>query len=371
MRWEQVNTWRLSQHCLLERADRQQMLDVVSRIGAVHAQVMSAAELQLAARIDGLSPADVQNALWHDRTLIKTWLLRGTLHLVTAADFPMYIAALDKYVAGFYRRPSWLKYHGVTPDELDAIVEGIRTTLGDEGMTREQLADAIVEHTGKAELRELLRSGWGALLKPAAHRGYLGFGPSQGQNVTFVQPARWLGEWTPVDPAEAAKEIARRYLAAYGPATTDDFGRWMGMESSAAKRIFRSLDGEIEEVDVEGWKAWALVSSLKQVEALKPSRVVRLVPGFDPYVVAFYRHCQYIMPEAHKARVYRQQGWISPVVLVGGRMEGVWEYDKKRSKVVVKVEMFAQPDSEVRQGIDAEASRLGKFLDTDVEVSCD
>jgi hypothetical protein len=181
--------------------------------------------------------------------------------------------------------------------------------------------------------------------------------------------ARWLGDWTAVDPDEAAKEIARRYVTAYGPATTDDFGRWLGMPPSAAKRIFRSLGGEIEEVDVEGLKAWVLAASLKQIEAHKPSRVVRLVPGFDPYVVALARQARYIMPENHKARVYRLQGWISPVVLVGGRMEGVWEYDKKRNRVVVKVVMFAPPNSAIKQGIDAEAQRLGKFFDSDVEVT--
>src|SRR5262245_33591152 len=106
--WEQVSAWRLAQNHLLERADRTEMLDVLGRIGCVHAQVMSSAELQLAARVEGLSPADVQSALWQDHRLLKTWSLRGTLHLLRREDFPLYVATLDTYVGPFFRKPIWL-----------------------------------------------------------------------------------------------------------------------------------------------------------------------------------------------------------------------------------------------------------------------
>lgn len=364
--WDQVNTWRLSQHALLQRADRQRMLEVVTRMQAVHAQVMSAAELQLWARVEDLTRSDVQDALWKDRTLVKTWLLRGTLHLLTAKDFALYIAALS--TLKHFRRGSWQKYHGVSLDELNAIIEAVHLTLNDTGMTREQLADAIADRTGNPKLRELLRSGWGALLKPVAFQGYLNFGPNQGQNVTFVQPSQWIGEWSPIEPEEALQEIGHRFLNAYGPATVDEFDRWVGVEPRDAKRIFKSLVGEIEEVEVEGWKAWALVSSLEPMNRPDSTQTVRLLPNFDPYTIAVAKHSQYLMPEAYKGRVYRPQGWISPVVLVNGRIEGVWEYDKQRSQVIVKVEMFTPPTSEVKQGIEAEVARLGSFFGAPVEL---
>lgn len=364
--WNQVNAWRLSRHCLLERADRRQLLDVVARIAGVHAQLMSAAELALWARVDGLALADVQAALWSDRTLVKTWAMRGTLHLLAAADFPMYVAALS--TLRHFRRASWLKYHGVSLPELEAIIEAVRTTLDDKGLTREQLAEAIAAQTGRPKLVELLRSGWGALLKPAAFQGHLCYGPSEGQNVTFVRPERWLGAWGALDPDAALQEIARRYLTAYGPATTDEFGRWLGLPPSQAKRVFRALAEEIEGVDVEGWAAWALVSSLEPMRALDAPQTVRLLPHFDPYVVAVARHSEYLLPAAHRARVYRPQGWISPVVLVDGRLAGVWEYDRQRSQLAVKVELFAPAAGRVRQAIEAEAERLGTFLEAEVQL---
>jgi hypothetical protein len=364
--WEQVHGWRLTQHSLLERAGREHMLDVVARIGGLHAQLMSAAELSLWARAD-LAPDDVDKALWETRTLVKTWAMRGTLHLLTAAEYPTYVAALS--TLRHFRRGSWLKYHGVSLAELEAILEGARTILTDAGMTREQLAEALAAHAGNPKLAELLRSGWGALLKPASFQGHLCFGPSQDQNVTFVSPERWLGRREPVDPPAALKEIARRYLTAYGPATIDELARWIGLEESAARKVFRALGAEVEAVEVEGWQGWMLAEALKPMRTLKAVRSVRLLPNFDPYVVALARQSDFLMPAAYRDRVYRAQGWISPVVLVNGRIAGVWEYDKQRSRIAVKVELFAPPSDEVQDGIEAEANRLGAFLGGPVELS--
>ena len=74
--WPHVNAWRLSRQHLLQRAERGKLLEVVSNLGGVQAQVMSAAEMAGGARVDGLAPADIQNALWRDRSLIKTWAMR-------------------------------------------------------------------------------------------------------------------------------------------------------------------------------------------------------------------------------------------------------------------------------------------------------
>lgn len=367
LNWEQVTAWRLAQQSLVNRLPHTEMLKAVSRVGALQAQVMSAAELQLWARVEGITSEDVRKALWEERALVKTWALRGTLHLLTTDDFPLYVAALS--TLRHFRRGSWLKYHGVTLEQIEAIIEATRTTLNSSGMTREALADAIAARIGVPEVADLLRSGWGALLKPAAFQGYLCFGPSEGQNVTFLQPRQWLGEWEAIDPNHALNELARRYLNAYGPATTDEFARWVGLEPAAAKRIFRALGDEITQVEVEGWKAWALAANLSQMEMLEAPRNVRLLPLFDPYTIAIAPHSQYLVPEAFKGRIYRPQGWISAVVLEGGRASGVWDYDRKRDRTIVNVEPFSPLSDEVKSGIEAEAARLGTFFASDVQVN--
>ncbi len=363
---DKVNASRLRQHHLLERATHQHWLDVIPRIVGVQAQVMSAAELALWARAQALSPADVQHALWHDRTLAKTWAMRGTLHLLRTSDFPLYVAARQVHPAR--RPPSWYSYHGVTPAELEAIIEGVAATLHDATMTREELADAVADRAHNAKLRELLRSGWGALLKPSAFRGDLCFGPNRGQHVTFVRPHDWLGKWQAVDPQQALQEIVRRYLAAYGPATSDDFARWWGIDAGAAKRFFRSVADELTIVAVGDWQGWAPNTMLQSISSTNASRSVRLLPSFDPYTIALYRQ-PFVLDQVFKGRVSRPQGWISPVVLVGGRIEGVWEYNKQRARHRVRIDLFGSSTDEIKQGIAKEAQRLGDFLQAEVPIT--
>jgi hypothetical protein len=367
LNWQQVNAWRLTQHHLLPRAGHRELHAVVTRIGGVQAQVMPAAEWSLGARVDALTPADIQRALWQERTLIKTWAMRGTLHLLEAQALPLYVAARRAHK--IHRPPSYYTYHGVTPAEYDAILEAIPQTLSDQPLTREQLAEGVAQAAGMPNLRAVLLSGWGALLKPSAFAGEICFGPNQGQNVTFVQPRRWIGDWQPIDPQQAFQEMARRYLAAYGPAMPDDFARWWGTPASQAKKVFRALGAELTPVEVEGRQAWALAATVEPMQSLDAPRSVRLLPQFDAYVIGVARDCDAILPHAYKGRVYRPQGWISAVVLVDGRMQGVWTIDRQRAKGVVQVEMFDAPAAGVEAELQSEAKRLGDFLGSDLELT--
>ncbi|HEX8230632.1 MAG TPA: winged helix DNA-binding domain-containing protein [Chloroflexia bacterium] len=364
--WRQVIAWRLHNHNLLERAPKGSLLDVATALGGLHAQVMSSAELIAWARVEGLAPEDVRKALWEERTLVKTWAMRGTLHLLPAREFPTYVAALRTRHG--YRRASWLKYFNMTLEDMDAIIEGVRVALDGRNLTREQLSEAVGEATGSADVRERLRSGWGEFLKPAASNGYLCFGPNMGQAVTFVRPDQWLGTWYDSDSDEAIREVLRRYLTTYGPATRDDFARWFGWEPKYARSLFLGMAGELVEVDVEGWKAMTLASIIDEQRTFEaPAAGVRLLPAFDPYTIAYYPDSHYLDPDK-KDRVYRKGAWITPVVLVNGRIEGLWEQEKKSSGLTLKVEMFQPPSLEVQHGIEAETERLATFLDTRVEL---
>jgi hypothetical protein len=373
--WHQVNTWRLSQHCLSPRLKRQHFLDAATRTCGIQAQVMSAAELALWARVDGLTSQDVQSALWRDRTLVKTWAMRGTLHLIPARDLSLYVAARRTH-----DDRNWLKYftyYGLTSAQYEAFIAAVPQVLGSEPVTREQLASALAQHIGVPELGRLLLSSWGSLWKPSAFRGDLCFGPSQGQKVTFVRPGEWLGvnakqDWQSVEPYAALQEVARRYLRAYGPATPEDFARWWdgGARIVPAKKLFKSIEDELEAVDVEGWHALALRTTLGPMQKLEAQggapEVVRLLPLFDAYTLGLGRDIEPLLPRAYKSRVFRPQGWISAVVLVDGSMKGVWEYKTGRTQTIVKVRMFSPTAAAIREGIAVEAERLNAFLDTKV-----
>jgi hypothetical protein len=367
LKWHQVNAWRLSQHCLSTPLERQGLVKAVTRTGGIQAQVMSAAELALGARVDGLSPEDVQSALWQDRTLIKTWAMRATLHLVSANDFPLYVAARSLSDSRNWTR--YFDYYGITESQFDAYLAAAPEILGSEPMTREQLATALAEDTGIPELRSLMISkGWGTPLKPLAWRGDLCFGPNNGRNVTFVNPRKWIGEWQPVEPYAALQEIALHYLRAYGPATAEDFARWWELRVIPARKLFQSIEQELEPVDVEGWLALALRETLEPMQNMKLTGSVNLLPLFDAYVMGIGRgpDIEPLLPAAYQRQVYRPQGWISAVVLVDGFIKGVWEYKIRRSQTIVKVRMFSSLTASVKRGIESEAERLSAFLNTEV-----
>jgi hypothetical protein len=363
--WDQVSAWRLAQHGLAPRVG---FMEAVRRMIGVQAQVMSAAELALWARVDGLRPADVQAALWQERTLVKTWAMRGTLFLFAADDLPLVVAARNARASRYW--PTYFESYGIFEAEYQALLAAVPQVLGAEPMTREQLAIAVSAHTGIERLLPMLtESSWGTALKPSAFGGDLCFGPTQGRNVAFVRPGAWLGGWREIDPNTALREVVRRYLRVYGPATPEDFSRWWGWSLRLARKAFNALaaDGELESVDVEGWRAFALRSSLESMQSLSASGIVRLLPMFDAYTHGLL-DCGPLLPSAFRPLVFRPQAWISAVALVDGRIAGVWEYKVKQSSTLVTVRMFVASSNRVRKAIVAEAERLNDFLDTRVVV---
>jgi hypothetical protein len=250
------------------------------------------------------------------------------------------------------------------------IIQGIRSALDGRCLTREQLAAEVARITGLSRLEEALRSGWGELLKPAAYQGYLCFGPNHNQHVTFVRPDQWLSAWQEYETEEALTALVRRYLATYGPATYADFAHWWGLRSFPKVRAaFQRLGAEMTEVSIEGRAAWALTSLLEQMSAPPSPPAARLLPGFDAYTIGALPHIEYLLPGPLKAKISRISGWISPVLLVAGRMAGVWRHEKRGQRVVVQIEPFSPLDMAIKPSIEEEAERLGAFLGAPVEVT--
>ncbi len=369
LEWDQVNAWRISQHFLSNRLKRLDFIQAMERTGGIQAQVMSAAEMACGARVDGLSPQDVQGALWQERTLIKTWAMRGTLHILSASDLPLYVAARSLYDDRYW--VYYFDYYGIKRPEYEAFLAVAPQILSSQPMTREQLAAALAEQTGSVELRDLITTkGWGTPLKPLAWRGDLCFGPNQGQNVTFVHPSQWAGGWQPVEPYPALQEIARRYLRAYGPAVPEDFARWWGTKMGPTRKLFRSIEDELETVDVEGWRAFALRETLEPMQNSAPMGTVNLLPFFDAYVlgIGHSRNIDPILPKMYFKTVYRPQGWISAVVSVDGSIKGTWEIQKQRAQTAVQVRLFSPVSEAIKEGIEAEAERMGAFLNTKIAL---
>ena len=365
--WAQVHAFRLARHHLTQRKPKKDLARVVGDIGGVQAQVMSAAELQVAVRVD-CKVDDVRAALWKNKTLVKTWLMRATLHLVPAGDLPVYTAAMGLY--GMRNTNAWLKWMQITEPELNDVIDAIGEALHGQAVTREELIARVGK--GRSERVQLgLRSGWGGILKPVARRGLLCFGPSRGQSVTFVRPQQWLGSWRDVDPDAALVELARRYLRAYGPATKTDFVRWWGMWPGVGNRAWAGLAKELAPVSIEGQRTDILAADLDRMSAPDGDPTVRLLPSFDPYLMG-HSNRDHLFAADHRSRVSRTAGWISAVVLVDGRVVGTWTHEVAGETLAIIVEPFRKLSPSTVKQVRERASAIAEALglgDADVKVA--
>jgi Winged helix DNA-binding domain len=361
-----VNTlsWRMRRQHLATRAPRRKALDVVRDVCGLHAQLTASAELTLWARVEGLKGDVVSRWLWKDRKLVRTWSQRGTLHLLRADELGLWVGA-QSALKPRHHVGSWLRHWGLTREQADAMLDAIPAALDGKQLTREELATEVARLTGIKGLDDKLKGGFGDLLKPAAFRGDLCFAPSDGQRVRFARPDQWLGPWEPVDTEEATLEVARRYLTRYGPARREDLQRWFGMTSPAeAGRWLKALGDEATESD----GAYLLAADAEAAAEAEPEGAVRLLPAFDQYVVGAPRSDDDVVAAAQRARVYRPQAWLSPVVLVDGRMLGVWSHERASDRLVVEIEPFGRLSRAVKAGIETEAELLAGFLGGKLEL---
>ena len=344
MNWDEVRSRRLVRSHLAERAPADRLVDVVRDVGGIHAQVMGSAELQLAARIEGITQADVRDALWGRRELVKTWTVRGTLHIHPADELSLWTAARRAVVGEE-------DYAADDVENVDDVVAAIGEVLRGRRLLREELADAVVARVGAAP-REKLASGWGYYLGDAAISDALCFGPPAGSKVTFVHPDDWLGPRPEWDPREALREVARRYAETYGPVTYREFRQWFSSRSFSiddAKQLFDEL--ELPELEPPA----CAVSS------------VRLLPEYDVYVMGF-REREHLVPPAVREQVAahgkgRYEGPAgTPFLVVDGVCAGIWSRKKRAKKIELTVEPARTLSRGEKAGVEAEAERIGLFL---------
>lgn len=351
---DQVLAFRLRRQFLLEPAE--DPLEVVRVLAGIQAQVPSAAEASVAIRL--AKPAGgVLDGLLTDGRAIRTWAMRGTLHVLASDEAAAYLALMA--ATRSWERPVWQRSF-ITTAQLAALRSIVAEALADGPKTREQLVAAVGLRSGDAALAEQVRSGWGTVLKPLAWLGELCHAPGGGPGVTFTRPADLVPGWPGIpEPAEAARIVLPLYLGAHGPATEADVLGWLSRGVTKARDLRRWVAGlgpELVRVEVDGVAAMALARDLDALAAARPAEVVTLLPAFDAYILGAGTANPWIVDGDRRGAVSRPGGWISPVVLAGGRVAGTWSKDGPSLSVELFAERAAMLD---RDGLSAASRRLG------------
>jgi Winged helix DNA-binding domain len=363
--WEGVTARRMARHALAEPATGLSPADVAGMMCGAHAQVLSAAELSIARRIAGATRADVQRALWQERTLVKTFGPRGTVHLLPAVDLPIWTGALSALPSPVPTHPEGVRF---TPEQADEVITAIGAALADAELTVDELTEALADLAGPWAVERTMDAfqdkwpRWRQLTGMAAHRGVLCFGPDRGRRVTYTNPHRWLPAFRPApgDPALAA--LVTSYLHAYGPATPRHFARWLGTSPRYATDLFGSLGAGLDQVQLDGEPAWIVAGDTGTPP--EPHRGLRLLPYFDAYVVASQpRHRLYPGPAATRALTPAGQAGNYPVLLIDGVVGGVWHQRRSGRKLAVTVEPLRDLAASQLAQLDDEVGLVGTVME--------
>jgi hypothetical protein len=342
---------------LLHRPARRSPVELVRHLTGVQAQVLTAAGLALRARTVGLDAASVDRARVDERSIVLTWAMRGTLHLIAADDYSWLVPlTTEPSIANAHRR---LKQEGVPDDQVASALPLISRMLKREGpLTRAEIAERLERHGIRTAGQAIAHLVW-----LAAAQGAICCGPERDGERCFVLVTDWLPRSKPLDRDAALAELAVRYLRSHGPAAPSDFAWWSGVRAGDAGRAWKAIAGRLVEVVTERGPRWVLRSKTSEA----PKGIVRLLPVFDEYVLGWKDRDLAALPE-HRAKINRGGGWLHPVVFVDGRLVATWKLNRTALRQTVVIEPFTPLAPAVMRGVVAEAKELATFTGVPVEL---
>ncbi|MFJ5996497.1 winged helix DNA-binding domain-containing protein [Streptomyces sp. NPDC092370] len=395
--WDAANARRAERQFLAGPAGSgTPVAEVVGAMRGAHAQVLSAAEVSVGMRTDGVTRADVRTALWDERSLIKTYGPRGTVHLLPAREMPLFSAALSAVPSGPSPFPPDVR---LTEGQARQVVTAIGDALDGRCLTLDELSEEVVARTGPWAGDRVMPAfqdlwpRWRQVMHRAGWAGTLCFGPNRGRKATYTRPPRGdggAGDTRPVPSAgggdgdggdrpvpggEHGESVGgvpvafvHRYLYAYGPAAPQHFARWLAAPPGWATALFGELAaaGRIEEVDFEGTPAWVAAGDTDFPDG--PPRGVRLLPYFDAYVIAGQPRERLFPGTAYQRALGGGQAGNYPVLLVDGVVAGVWHQRRRGRRTTVTVEPLVRLTARQKRELGEQAERVGEVLEAAAEL---
>jgi hypothetical protein len=341
--------------------------DVVRAVGGLQAQDTGASRLAVRARGTGLDLAAVRRACDQERSVVRTWAMRGTLHMVAAEDVRWLVGLLGPvFAAGNRRRRLQL---GLDENLCERALRALPEVLGEGPLPRAELVARLagmgveIDPGGQAPAH---------LVGYAAMRGVVCRGPDLpgSDEPTYVLLDDWVGPARAMEPEAALAELTRRYLGAHGPAGPEDLAAWSGLPVGRARHAVELVAGELDEVELGGRRLWAPAgAAAARPRAAGP--VVRLLGHFDDYLLG-WRSRDLVLDPTFAGRIHAGGGWIHPALVVDGRVAGTWRARRRGDRLELTVEPFGDRlPRGTGPGLEAEAADVGRFLAVETALRVD
>lgn len=343
---------------LVERMTRQGLsrpgtdtAQVAAAAVGLQAQDVAAARLGVRARSGSPDEAGVVAACELARSVVRTWLMRATVHLVAAEDVHWMVALFGPMIERRFSNVRWRQL-GIDEPVIAAAAKQVVEVLHGRQLTRHQIAAELADRGIR-----LAEDGQAAthLLLALSCRGITCRARDHGRESAFAL----LDEWVPrtTGPADPMAELARRYFRAFGPATAADFTTWSGLPSGQAINAIRD---ELTEVEFDGRTGW----TYGEVE---PVGGLRLLPMFDNYLIGYRDRAAMLDPARHP--VVYVGGIIKATVVRNGRVIGIWRLDRSGRSATIRITQF-EPIRQ-RGQLESERADIERFLGRPVGLAID
>lgn len=328
--------------------------DLLQSLGAIQAQDYANAKWALGLRLVGGTAAAIEQAITN-QTLIRTWPMRGTLHLVAAADLGWMLALqAPRAVARNKRRYQELELDEPTLQHCNSLIGEALTEVGT--MSRPEIIALLESHKISAADQRIIY-----ILQRAALEGLIGRGPNDGSKSTFIRLAELKNDKA-MD--EALAELARRYFTSRGPATLHDFVWWSSLPVGDARAGLESVKSELAHEKIDGTDYWFSENS-----DLPAAPLNYLLPAFDEYLLAYQNRAAVLTPAHAEKVVPGRNGIFKPIIVINGQVVGTWQRAIKKSKVIITPSPFDALSSAEKKAVEDAAQRFGEFLGLPVEVA--
>ncbi|HKZ93897.1 MAG TPA: winged helix DNA-binding domain-containing protein [Candidatus Bathyarchaeia archaeon] len=358
----------LAKHHLLRKAQKKALGQVVDDVCGLHAQAATTPYLSLWSRVEDFDNSLLDEALYKSKSLVKTWVMRGTLHVTPSKDLPIFNRAL---------RRMWFEHHGRymrAPDwpsreeRKNVIYPKIMEALAQEALKRKDLNNrvrSLLKDDSKPY--ERLFSGWGGILKETAYEGLTVYAQPCDRKACFARLDKWLPniDLNKVSEEEAQKNLFLKYLHGYGPATQQDFVLWSGVVAGDAKKAIEGASDMIEEVEIEGAKGrfWLLKKDFRTLASIcldeRPPAI--LLPKFDSILLGHKDRTRIIRDE-YKKRVFKPKvGDIAATVWIDGHVAGTWKTQKTKQALSILIAPFEKIGKEDLRDLEKRAQELGSY----------
>jgi hypothetical protein len=353
--WTQALAWRLRRQ-LLEPVGTAPVEAVVRRLGAVRAESDSGAELSIRTRQTRSEPGEIERAR-EDGRIILTFSFRGSTHLMAPEDAGVYLSL--RMAGRQWELKSWRDYYRLQPSDWPALRAVVRESLADAPLTVKELVSAIAARPRFAHLGPILDANPWGVMKALTWHGDMSFGLGRGRRATFQRldgNPRWAGI---PELDDAGPRAIEAYLRTYGPATPVNLQYWLGEGLSAGRKRIQAwtagLGDRLAEVEIDGEANLVLREDLDELAATPARSTLRLLPGYDQWVLGPGTADARIVPPAQRALVTRGAN----VVAADGVVRGTWALDDDR----VAIEWFPGSGRPPDELVDAEVARLAAILD--------